>query len=127
TIIKPGTGMNMHIGSNTYDASNAEDISFVETMLQMIPTNPIASLANGDMLQVIIFAVIVGLLIANLQEKTETLGNIITEVNDLMMSMTMGVMKLAPIGVFCLIARTFASLGYDVILSMISYMATVMG
>ena len=56
-----------------------------------------------------------------------TLGNVVTEMNDLMMGMTMWVMKLAPIGVFFLITRTFASLGYDVIISMLSYMATVLG
>ena len=44
-----------------------------------------------------------------------------------MMGMTMWVMRLAPIGVFFLIARTFASLGYDAILSMLSYMASVLG
>ncbi|MDU3153852.1 MAG: dicarboxylate/amino acid:cation symporter, partial [Anaerococcus hydrogenalis] len=63
--------------------------------------------------------------IAGMEDRMETLGNIITEMNDLMMSMTMAVMKLAPIGVFFLIARTFSNLGYDVILSMLSYMITV--
>lgn len=126
TTIKPGIGMNMKVGSNTYEGASGENISFVETILDMIPTNPFEALAKGDMLQVIIFAVIVGLIIARMSEKTETIGNIVTEANDLMMKMTMGVMKLAPIGVFCLIARTFSTLGYDVILSMASYMLTVL-
>lgn len=126
TTIKPGVGMNMKVGSNNYEGASGENISFVETILNMIPTNPFEALAKGDMLQVIIFAVIVGLIIARMSEKTETIGNIVTEANDLMMKMTMGVMKLAPIGVFCLIARTFSTLGYDVILSMASYMLTVL-
>lgn len=126
TTIKPGVGMNMKVGSNNYEGASGENISFVETILNMIPTNPFEALAKGDMLQVIIFAVIVGLIIARMSEKTETIGNIVTEGNDLMMRMTMGVMKLAPIGVFCLIARTFSTLGYDVILSMASYMLTVL-
>lgn len=127
TLLAPGKGMNLHLGSNSFEKPDVGSVSFKETILNMIPTNPIGALAKGEMLQVIIFAVIVGLLVANMNESAETIGDIITEVNDLMMKMTMGVMKIAPIGVFCLIARTFASLGYDVILSMISYMATVMG
>lgn len=125
SIIGPGKGMNMTFGSNEFAVETAEKTSMKDTILNMIPTNPIEALAKGDMLQIIIFAVIVGLLIAGMEERMETLGNIITEMNDLMMSMTMAVMKIAPIGVFFLIARTFSNLGYDVILSMLSYMASV--
>ncbi|MSS77290.1 dicarboxylate/amino acid:cation symporter [Anaerococcus sp. AGMB00486] len=125
SIIGPGKGMNMSLGSNEFAMETAEKTSMKDTILNMIPTNPIEALAKGNMLQIIIFAVIVGLLIAGMEDRMETLGNIITEMNDLMMSMTMAVMKIAPIGVFFLIARTFANLGYDVILSMLSYMASV--
>ena len=125
SIINPGKGMNMELGSNEFKMDTGEKTSMKDTLLNMIPTNPIEALAKGDMLQIIIFAVIVGLLIAGMEDRMETLGNIITEMNDLMMSMTMAVMKLAPIGVFFLIARTFSNLGYDVILSMLSYMITV--
>ena len=125
SIINPGKGMNMELGSNEFNMDTGEKTSMKDTLLNMIPTNPIEALAKGDMLQIIIFAVIVGLLIAGMEDRMETLGNIITEMNDLMMSMTMAVMKLAPIGVFFLIARTFSNLGYDVILSMLSYMITV--
>lgn len=125
SIINPGKGMNMELGSNEFNMDAGEKTSMKDTLLNMIPTNPIEALAKGDMLQIIIFAVIVGLLIAGMEDRMETLGNIITEMNDLMMSMTMAVMKLAPIGVFFLIARTFSNLGYDVILSMLSYMISV--
>ncbi|WP_040398398.1 dicarboxylate/amino acid:cation symporter [Anaerococcus senegalensis] len=125
SIINPGKGMNMELGSNEFKMDTGEKTSMKDTLLNMIPTNPIEALAKGDMLQIIIFAVIVGLLIAGMEDRMETLGNIITEMNDLMMSMTMAVMKLAPIGVFFLIARTFSNLGYDVILSMLSYMISV--
>lgn len=125
SIINPGKGINMKLGSNEFNMDAGEKTSMKDTFLNMIPTNPIEALAKGDMLQIIIFAVIVGLLIAGMEDRMETLGNIITEMNELMMSMTMAVMKLAPIGVFFLIARTFSNLGYDVILSMLSYMISV--
>lgn len=126
-IIGPGKGMNMSLGANEFEVDGGEEFSLSKTILNFVPTNPIGALANGEMIQIIIFAVIVGLLIASMEDRLITLGNVVTEMNDLMMGMTMWVMKLAPIGVFFLISRTFASLGYDVIISMLSYMATVLG
>ena len=126
-IIGPGKGMNMSLGANEFEVDGGEEFSLSKTILSFVPTNPIGALANGEMIQIIIFAVIVGLLIASMEHRLITLGNVVTEMNDLMMGMTMWVMKLAPIGVFFLISRTFASLGYDVIISMLSYMATVLG
>lgn len=126
-VINPGRGMNMSLGANEFEVDGGEEFSLSKTILNFVPTNPIGALANGEMIQIIIFAVIVGLLIASMEDRLITLGNVVTEMNDLMMGMTMWVMKLAPIGVFFLISRTFASLGYDVIISMLSYMATVLG
>ncbi|MDO5047206.1 MAG: dicarboxylate/amino acid:cation symporter [Anaerococcus sp.] len=127
SIINPGQGMNINVGENSFEVEGSGDISLSETILNFIPTNPIGALASGEMIQIIVFSVLVGLLIAYMEDRMTTLGNIVTEMNDLMMGMTMWVMRLAPIGVFFLIARTFATLGYDVILSMISYMLTVLG
>lgn len=126
SIIGPGKGMNMQIGQQSYEVSNA-DISLKDTILDFIPTNPVGALANGNMIQIIIFSVLVGLLIASMEDRMVTLGNIVTEMNDLMMGMTAWVMRLAPIGVFFLIARTFANLGFEAILSMLTYMGSVLG
>lgn len=126
SLIGPGKGMNMSLGDQSFESVDTE-ISLSDTILDFIPTNPIEALATGNMIQIIIFAVLVGLLIATMEDRLMTLGNIVTEMNDLMMGMTMWVMKLAPVGVFFLITRTFSSLGYDAILSMLSYMASVLG
>lgn len=126
SLIGPGKGMNMSIGSQSFDVDKT-DISLSNTILEFIPTNPIEALSKGNMIQIIIFSVLVGLLIASMEDRLITLGNIVTEMNELMMGMTMWVMKLAPIGVFFLIARTFSNLGYDAILSMLSYMLSVLG
>ena len=126
SLIRPGKGMNMSIGDQSFEAVDT-DISLVDTILHFVPTNPIEALATGNMIQIIIFAVLVGLLIASMEDRLITLGNIVTEMNDLMMGMTMWVMKLAPVGVFFLIARTFSNLGFDAILSMLSYMGSVLG
>lgn len=126
SITKPGIGMNLVVGDNKFEA-NTEKVSIADTFINMIPSNPISALANGDMIQIIIFAAICGLIVANIEEKTETIGNIVSEMNEIMMNMTLGVMKFAPFGVFCLLARTFSTLGWDVILSMLSYILTVVG
>lgn len=115
SIIGPGKGMNMQIGQQSYEVAKA-DISLKDTILDFIPTNPIGALAEGNMIQIIIFAVLVGLLIASMEDRLVSLGNIVTEMNDLMMGMTAWVMKLAPVGVFFLITRTFSNLGFDAIL-----------
>ncbi|MDD7305806.1 MAG: dicarboxylate/amino acid:cation symporter [Peptoniphilaceae bacterium] len=124
-IINPGLGMKVENTSTAVDLPKNTKISFTDTILEFIPTNPIQAMSEGNMIQIIVFAVVFGIILSKLQDRVETLGNIVTEMNDFMMEMTKGVMKLAPIGVFFLITRTFTSLGYDAILSMITYMISV--
>ena len=78
------------------------------------------------MLQVIVFALIVGVILAKLQDKTQLVTNFFQQGNDIMMEMTMMVMGLAPIGVFCLIAKTFAGLGFSAMVPMFKYMGAVL-
>ena len=54
------------------------------------------------------------------------MGNLFSQFNDVMMQMTVMVMKLAPYGVFCLTARTFSGIGFDAFLPLLKYMAGVM-
>ena len=78
------------------------------------------------MLQVIVFALIVGVILAKLQDKTQLVTNFFQQGNDIMMEMTMMVMGLAPIGVFCLISKTFAGLGFSAMVPMFKYMGAVL-
>ena len=97
----------------------------MDTILNIIPTNPVAALANGEMLQIIVFALLVGVILAKLKEKAQLVMNFCTQCNDIMMEMTMMIMKVAPIGVFCLIGRTFSELGFSAMVPMFKYMITV--
>ena len=65
------------------------------------------------MLQVIVFALIIGVILAKMGERADTVANFFSQFNDIMMEMTMMIMSLAPIGVFCLISRTFATIGFS--------------
>ena len=126
-LINPGMGLDMStIQANVTSVDSVESTSLVETILNIIPDNPIGSLASGNMLQIIVFALLVGVILAKLGEKTEVVGNFFSQFNDIMMEMTMMVMTVAPIGVFCLIARTFAGIGFSAFLPLGKYMIGVL-
>ena len=125
-LINPGIGLDISSFEMTEQTTAAESLSFADTLLNIIPKNPIEAMANGDMLQIIIFALFVGVLLAKRGEKADTVAQFISQFNDLMMDMTMAVMKVAPVGVFCLIAKTFSGIGVDAFGSLLKYMACVM-
>ena len=123
-IIRPGIGLDMS-SIQKGEVTVAESTSMVDTILNIIPENPIGALADGVMLQVILFALIVGILLAKMGERANLVFNLVSQLNDLMMEMTNLVMALAPIGVFCMIARTFSNLGFDAMLPLLKYMISV--
>ena len=123
-IIRPGLGLDMS-SIQKGEVTVAESTSMVDTILNIIPENPIGALADGVMLQVILFALIVGILLAKMGERANLVFNLVGQLNDLMMEMTNLVMALAPIGVFCMIARTFSNLGFDAMLPLLKYMISV--
>ncbi|MBO7689736.1 MAG: dicarboxylate/amino acid:cation symporter [Clostridia bacterium] len=126
TVVRPGIGLDMSAIAGS-EVTVAEGTSAVDTILNIIPENPFASLAQGTMLQVILFALLVGILLAKMKEKGSIIANFLLQANDLMMEMTNLVMKFAPYGVFCMIARTFANLGFDAFVPLLKYMGSVTG
>ena len=126
-LIHPGLGLNMSAVQKADLSSTAADssVSLVDTLLNIIPKNPIGSMANGDMLPIIVFALFVGVMLAKLGNRASVVSNFISQFNDVMMEMTMTVMKVAPVGVFCLIARTFATVGFSAFAPMLKYMGNV--
>ncbi len=124
TLIKPGIGLNMS-SIEAGEVTVTKSTSAAETLLNIIPENPLESLAQGNMLQIIFFALIVGILLAKMDERAEMIANLFTQINDLMMEMTNLVMKFAPLGVYFMLARTFANLGFDAFVPLLKYMASV--
>ena len=125
TIVKPGVGLDMS-SIETGETTVAENVSVADTILNIIPENPIGALADGTMLQIILFALLIGVLLAKMGERTELIANLFNQCNELMMEMTNLVMSLAPVGVFCMIAKTFANLGFDAFLPLLKYMGSVL-
>ncbi|MBQ6786231.1 MAG: dicarboxylate/amino acid:cation symporter [Lachnospiraceae bacterium] len=124
-VIDPGIGLDMDAIQVAEVSNNASSTSIVDTLLNIIPKNPIGAMANGDMLPIIVFALFVGVMLAKLGNKADVVATFFSQFNDVMMEMTMAVMKLAPIGVFCLISRTFATVGFAAFKPMIKYMGSV--
>ena len=128
-IINPGIGVKMAniVKTATSATSSTKSVSFAETILNIIPTNPIESLSNGTMLQIIFFALLLGIILAKLGDRVDSVSQFFNQWNTIMMEMTNIIMLVAPIGVFALIAKTFATLGFDMFLPMLKYMGSVVG
>lgn len=123
-IFQPGTG-DFQLDSNaTFEGKEAPPI--MSTLLNIIPTNPFQSLANGEVLQIIAFAVFVGLGLSMLREKTKGILNWVEQANEIMMYLVGLVMKVAPYGAFALIAIAIGGQGFDAIMAMGAYMLIVL-
>lgn len=123
-LINPGIGLDIS-SIETVETTIAETQSVADVILNIIPKNPLQALAEGNMLQIIFFALIIGVILAKQGDRADTVANFFNQFNNIMMDMTMLVMKVAPIGVFCLIAKTFANIGFSAFVPMFKYMAAV--
>jgi Na+/H+-dicarboxylate symporter len=121
-IMNPGLGLTIPVGT-TYTAK--EPVSMVQTLLNMIPTNPFASLANGDMLQIIVFALLVGCGITVGGEKTRLIKDICESFNEVMFKIVGFVMYLAPFFIFCLIVPVVAANGPQVLIPLLKVILAV--
>lgn len=122
-VIKPGTIGTYDTSAAEYSAQKAPSIA--ETLLNIIPTNPVQAMAEGNMLQIISFSILVGLGITMLGKKADALLKVVEQGNDLMMYLVNLVMKFAPYGTFGLIAGAIGSQGWDAIKAMGLYMIVV--
>ncbi|CAM5220347.1 Na+/H+-dicarboxylate symporter OS=Ureibacillus acetophenoni OX=614649 GN=SAMN05877842_1071 PE=4 SV=1 [Ureibacillus acetophenoni] len=122
-IFRPGSGLDMTLSSDTAEPTATPNV--VDTILGIIPTNPIASLVETNMLQIIFFAIFIGIAIAMLGEKAKTVYNFFDEFAEIMYKITNIVMKTAPIGVFGLIAPIVGQYGVSVLLPLIKLILVV--
>ena len=124
-LLKPGVGGNFETANATYEAQEAPPVS--ETLLGIIPTNPISAMAEGNMLQIIFFAALIGFGMAMLGKKVEKIKELFDQANELIMYLITFVMKFAPYGAFGLIASAVGSQGIEALKVMGMYMGVVLG
>ena len=113
-IMQPGIGLDL--STKGLEAKQITPPSLIQTLLNIVPMNPIDALAKGNMLQVIFFAVIFGFALSSLGETGKPLLRIFELIGDVMIRMTNMVMMYAPIGVFGLISYTVSQHGLKVLL-----------
>ncbi len=117
-IFQPGAGMGI-VGDAALKGKEMVAPTLVQTILNIVPTNPFESLAKGDVLPIIFFAVVFGLAISYVKDSTipavakgaEFLFDVCNAAAEAMYKVVGGIMQYAPIGVFVLIAQVFAQQG----------------
>lgn len=103
------------------------DIDIVDMFVEMIPTNPFKALANSEMLQIVFFAVLMGVVLTFVKgEKSAPVIRFFDGLADTMIEMVHLVMKIAPYAVFALIAATVSEFGFEIIQTLIWYVACVL-
>ncbi|MDO3381379.1 dicarboxylate/amino acid:cation symporter [Gilvimarinus algae] len=102
-------------------------LSVKETLVNIFPDNPVKAMAEGNMLQVIIFSVLLGIAIARSGDSARPMVDFFENLNQVVMKMIMMLVQLAPYGVFCLLAKLFATMGFAVFEDLLFYFFTVIG
>ena len=114
SVIQPGLGINL--STEGLQAKQVTPPALVDTLLDIVPINPMEAFAKGNMLQIIFFAVIFGFALAGLGERGKPVLKFFELVGDTMVRVTNMVMHYAPIGVFGLMAYTVSRHGLQVLL-----------
>jgi Na+/H+-dicarboxylate symporter len=96
-----------------------------ETLVDIIPTNPVAAMAEGKTLQVIVFALLFGIALSRTGEAGGRVRAFFEDVNEVLMRLVTLLIEFAPIGVFCLMGKLFATVGWQEVYKLIGYFATV--
>lgn len=97
----------------------------LDQLIAMVPTNPVQALATMNMLQIIVFSTLLGAAILMAGEPGQRVKLVIDDMGAVVMKLVTIVMLFAPIGVFALLARAIADLGFDQILKLIQYFVLV--
>ena len=117
-IFQPGTGFNV-VGTAAVQGKAATVPTVAQIILNLVPTNPIDSLAKGDVLPIIFFAVVFGISLSYIKDSAnkslaksgQLLLDVINAGAETIYKVVTGIMQYAPIGVFVLIAQVFAQQG----------------
>jgi Na+/H+-dicarboxylate symporter len=123
-IVQPGAGFALTTDTQ-FTAREAP--SLTQVLINIFPTNPIRAMAEGNMLQIIVFAVLLGLAMTLAGEPGARLLAIFNDVNAVIMRLVVLLMSIAPYGVFCLIAKVFAEQGFDAFAPLAKYFGSVLG
>jgi proton glutamate symport protein len=125
-IIKPGSHLDLASANGLPEGISASAKSLPEFLLDMVPDNIISAMAAGDVLPVIVFAILFGIFITRLKgPNVDLIQRTVDGVLEIIQALTLAVVKLAPIGIFALLAREVAHSGPGIIWDLRYYFITV--
>ncbi len=124
SLIGPGKDFEMaESTTQTFTAPEAPPLT--QVIIDLVPSNPIAAYAEGNMLQIIFFTILFAVCILMIGERGKPIAEGAERLNEVMMQVVNVVMNIAPYGVFALMAKTFSLQGLGLIVPMISYFGVV--
>lgn len=118
-LLQPGTGLNL-VAETTVNISDAPTVS--EMILSIIPSNPVASLVEGNVLQIIVFSLFLGVSINFAGERGKVLLEVLDSLADVMFRMTSIIMEFSPYGVFAIMASVSGTFGFAVLLPLAKFL-----
>lgn len=120
-ITQPGKGVTDLLGS---EAAKEMKYSFVDNMISWIPTNIFEALSNGDTLQIIVFAIFMGVVLLAIGEPAKGIINLVDQASNAMLKMTDFVMRFSPIGIFSLIASMMTTISGNMLKQVLNFILT---
>ena len=126
-VVDPGLSaadeQNSAVAFDAYQAKEAPSVK--DTLINIFPSNPIQAMADGKMLQVIIFALLFGLALSHAGAAGGRISSFFADLNEVMMKLITMVIQLTPYGVFCLMVKLGATVGWVEIGKVLAYFLTV--
>lgn len=121
-LVNPGEGINLPTEA-AYSAKEAPTLA--QVIIGMFPTNPIDAMASGNMLQVIVFALLFGIAMALSGDTGKRVAVMFEDLNAVILKLVTLLMNVAPYGVFCLMAKLFTTIELSLIVSLAKYFGVV--
>ncbi len=111
-FLNPGNNLDLQTSTSLAipESPNIKDI-----ILNIIPSNPVQAMADGNMLQIIVFSILVGIAIRGLGDSVIIIKDVISNITDIVLKLVMYIINIAPYGVFCLMSVLFAEKGLTVL------------
>lgn len=122
-IVSPGEGLTLDVATEEVDVNESE--GFVQTILEIVPENPFAALTEGEILQIIFFAIFIGLAITLIGDKGEPVRRFFDSLSEIMFWVTGIIMRFAPLGVLGLVAPIIGEYGVSVLLPLLKTIIAV--
>ena len=132
TVFHPGVGVDLsalraHTGAAVTPAAAGQEFSMIQLLVNMVPTNVIKAMADDQILQVVVFAIFVGVTLNGLGSKTQNLNDLFRSAALLVFKLIEIIIRFSPYGVFALTSWVVGTQGIDILIALLKLVGTVVG